>query len=110
MEAIFKAYFTDGRDLSDRATLAAVAVEGGLDAGAVDSLLSGDEGRGAVQEAEERGRRLGITGVPFVVIDGEVALPGAQPPEMVRSAIEQATVARPVEACELNPASGERKC
>ena len=110
VEALFKAYFSDGRDLSDRAILAAVAVEGGLDAGAVDSLLSGDEGRAAVQDAEERGRRLGITGVPFVVIDGEVALSGAQPPEMFRSAIEQARAAQPIDACELHPASGERKC
>lgn len=35
-EALFRAYITDGRDLSHRATLAAVAVDGGLDAGEVD--------------------------------------------------------------------------
>jgi predicted DsbA family dithiol-disulfide isomerase len=51
-EALFKAYFTDGRDLSDRATLAAVAVEGGLDRAEVDELLAGDRGAAEVRERE----------------------------------------------------------
>ena len=110
VEALFKAYFTDGRDLSDRATLTAVGVEGGLDAKEVSELLAGDRGAAEVREWERKGRQLGISGVPFIVINDEVALSGAQPPEMFRSAIEQATAAEPVDACEINPATGERKC
>ena len=93
VEALFRAYFTDGRDLSDRATLAAVAVEGGLDAKEVNELLAGDRGAAEVRQWEQKGRRLGISGVPFFVINGKVALSGAQPPEMFRAAIEQATAA-----------------
>ncbi len=91
VEALFKAYFTDGRDLSDRATLAEVAVEGDLDAKEVNDLLAGDRGEAEVREWEQKGQRLGVSGVPFFVINGKVALSGAQPPEMFRAAIEQAT-------------------
>ncbi|VTR94337.1 polyketide biosynthesis protein : Putative dithiol-disulfide isomerase involved in polyketide biosynthesis OS=Singulisphaera acidiphila (strain ATCC BAA-1392 / DSM 18658 / VKM B-2454 / MOB10) GN=Sinac_7138 PE=4 SV=1: DSBA [Gemmata massiliana] len=110
MEALFKAYFTDERDLSDRATLAAVAVEGGLDAGEVSELLAGDRGSAEVREWEQKGQRLGISGVPFFVINGKVALSGAQPPEMFRAAIEQATEAGARDTCEVDPATGERTC
>lgn len=92
VEALFNAYFTDGRDLSDRSTLAAVAVAGGLDAGAVNELLEGEQGAAEVRAWEQKEPRLGLSGVPFFVISGEVALSGAQPPEMFRAAIEQATV------------------
>ncbi len=110
VEVLFRAYFTDGRDLSDQATLAAIAVEGGLDAKEVNELLAGERGAAEVRQWEQKGQRLGITGVPFFVINGKVAVSGAQPPEMFRAAIEQATEAGAGEACELDPATGERKC
>jgi predicted DsbA family dithiol-disulfide isomerase len=94
VEALFKAYFTDGRDLSDRETLAAVAVESGLNAREVTELLAGDCGAAEVRQWEQMGQRLGITGVPFLVINGKVALSGAQPPEVFRAVVEQATEAR----------------
>jgi predicted DsbA family dithiol-disulfide isomerase len=104
------AYFTDGCDLSDRATLAAVAVEGGLDAKEVDDLLAGDRGSADVRRWEQKGQRPGISGIPFFVINGRLSLSGAQPPEMFRSAIEQATEAGAGEVCDFDPATGERKC
>src|SRR5262245_56972649 len=91
VEALFKAYFTDGRDLSDPATLGAVAAQGGLAAEDVGELLAGDRGATEVRQWEQKGQRLGITGVPFFVINGKVALSGAQPPELFRAAIEQTT-------------------
>ena len=109
-DALFGAYFTDGRDLSDRTTLAAVAVDGGLDAKEVDELLAGERGATEVREREQDGRRLGISGVPFFVIDGAVALSGAQPPETFKAAIEQATAPEGGDACEVNTATGGRKC
>jgi predicted DsbA family dithiol-disulfide isomerase len=110
VEALFRAYFTDGRDLSDPATLAAVVAGGGLDAREVTELLAGDRGAAEVRESEQKGLRLGITGVPFFIVNGKVALSGAQPPEIFRAAIEPATEARAGEACEFDPATGERKC
>jgi predicted DsbA family dithiol-disulfide isomerase len=110
VEALFQAYFTDGRDLSDRATLAAAAVEGGLDAGEVNELLGGDRGAAEVRRWEQQGQRLGISGVPFFVVNGTVALSGAQPPETFRAAVEQATAAGAGDTCDVDPATGKREC
>jgi predicted DsbA family dithiol-disulfide isomerase len=111
VEALFLAYFTDGLDLSDRATLAEIAAEAGLDRVEVDGLLAGDNGLDVVRAGEEQARRLGVSGVPFFVVNGRVALSGAQPPELFRQAFEQA--GDPVgagEACEVDPTTGKRGC
>ena len=111
VEALFLAYFTDGRDLSDRATLAEVAAGAGLDRAEVDDLLAGDGGLDVVRAGEEQARRLGVSGVPFFVVNGRVALSGAQPPELFLQAFEQAGEAVVAgEACEVDPATGKREC
>jgi predicted DsbA family dithiol-disulfide isomerase len=89
VESLFRAYFTDGGDLSDRATLTALAVAGGLDAAEVTDLLAGDTGLAEVREREAIGRHLGVSSVPFFVINDAVAVSGAQSPEMFRKAFEQ---------------------
>jgi predicted DsbA family dithiol-disulfide isomerase len=111
VESLFHAYFTDGRDLSDRATLADVAAGAGLDRAEVDDLLAGDRGMDAVRVGEDEARRLGVSGVPFFVVNGRIALSGAQPPELFRQAFEQAgTVVVVGDTCEVDPASGKRVC
>ena len=111
VEAVFQAYFTDGRDLSDRATLASVAAVAGLDHAEVDELVAGDRGLDVVQAGEEQARRLGVSGVPFFVVNGRVALSGAQPPGLFRQAFEQAGEAVVAgEACEVAPTTGKRGC
>jgi predicted DsbA family dithiol-disulfide isomerase len=111
VEALFQAYFTDGRNLSDRATLAEIASRAGLDRAEVDELLAGDQGLDVVRASEEQAHRLGVSGVPFFVVNGRVALSGAQPPDMFLQAFEQAgeTVVAG-EACEVDPATGTRDC
>jgi predicted DsbA family dithiol-disulfide isomerase len=109
-EALFRAYFTDCHDLSDRATLAAVAGEGGLDRAQVDELLAGERGATEVREREMIGQRLGISGVPFFVINDTVALSGAQAPETFRAAFEQVGEPVEAEACEFDPTTGKRGC
>jgi predicted DsbA family dithiol-disulfide isomerase len=110
-EALFKAYFTDGRDLSDRAKLAKVAAGAGLDRAEMDALLAGDTGLDAVRAGEEHARSLGVSGVPFFVVNGKVALSGAQPPDLFRQAFGQVgETAVAGEACEVDPAMGKRNC
>src|SRR5262249_27259515 len=60
VEALFRAYFTDGRDLSDRAVLMAVVCEAGLDCERVERLLAGEDAVGEVHAAQDRARRLGV--------------------------------------------------
>jgi predicted DsbA family dithiol-disulfide isomerase len=111
VEALFLAYFTDGRDLTDRATLAEIAAGAGLDRAEVEELLVGLKGLDAVRAGEEQARGLGVSGVPFFVVNGKVALSGAQPPELFLQAFEQAGESIVAgEACEVAPATGKREC
>lgn len=73
------------------------------------SLLAGDKGLDVVRAGEEHARQLGVSGVPFLVVNGMVALSGAQPPELFRQAqAGEAVVAG--EACEVHPAMGKWGC
>lgn len=111
VEALFLGYFTDGGDLSDRATLAEIAAGAGLDRPEVDELLKSDQGLDAVRAGEDQARRLGVSGVPFFVVNGRVALSGAQPPELFRQAFEQVgETAMAGGACEVAPTTGKREC
>ena len=77
----------------------------------MDELLAGDDGLDIVRAGEEKARRLGVSGVPFFVVNGRVALSGAQPPELFLQAFEQAGEAVVAgEACEVDPTTGKRGC
>ena len=91
VEALFRAYFTEGRDISDRQTLLDVVVEAGLDRGKADGVLESGGGQEAIREADELARRVRAEGVPFFVLNGKVTLSGAQPPEAFLEAFKQAT-------------------
>ena len=90
VERLFRAYFLEGRVLSDRETLVSLAAEAGIDAVAARNWLASERGVQEIAQAEARARELGITGVPFFIFDGHVGLSGAHPPETLRDAIRQA--------------------
>ena len=81
VEALFVAYFTEGRDISNRATLIDVVVNGGLERQVVEAMLNSDEGMDVIADAGEMSRRNGVSGVPFFVINKEIMLSGAQQPD-----------------------------
>ena len=93
VEALFRAYFTEGRDISNRQTLLDVVAEAGLDRSKADALLNGDGGLEAFQEADQRTRRHPVEGVPCFVLNGKFTLSGAQPPEAILEACRQALAA-----------------
>ena len=88
MEALFRGYFTQGRDISNRQTLIDVAAEAGLDRDKAEALLSGGDGMEASKEAGEHFR---VDGVPFFIINGKITLSGAQPPDAFLDAFGKAT-------------------
>ena len=90
VEALFRAYFLEGKNIGDPKTLAHVAVEAGLDRTETEEFLASDKGVTEVKMEEAVGRRLGISGVPYFVINGTVAISGAQPSDIFVSAIGQA--------------------
>jgi predicted DsbA family dithiol-disulfide isomerase len=93
VEAVFRAYFTEGRDISRAAVLLDVVAEAGLDRGRAEVVLNSDEGLAAIRAiraAEEQARRAGVQGVPYFLINGTLALSGAREPSAFLDAFEQA--------------------
>ena len=89
VDALFQAYFTDGKDIGDNAVLTEIAVSAGLDADDVRRFLAGDEGLAEVEEEEQVGRQLGIDGVPFFLLADKYGVSGAQPAEVLVNVIER---------------------
>jgi predicted DsbA family dithiol-disulfide isomerase len=90
VESLFRAYFTEGRDISNRKTLIDVLTEAGLDPQLAEGMLESEEEMDAIKEAEERARRFRVEGVPFFIVNGEITLSGAQPPDVFLDAFRQA--------------------
>ncbi|MEP7063230.1 MAG: DsbA family oxidoreductase [Betaproteobacteria bacterium] len=90
VERLFAAYFIDGRDIGDHAVLAAIAGEAGLDASVARAHLDSGAGRDEIATMDVRARKLGVSGVPFFIFDGRVAVSGAHEPDMLIQAITQA--------------------
>lgn len=88
VDALFRGYFSEGRDIGDRRALSDLAAEAGLDRARVGTFLEGDEGAGEVRAEEERVRRLGIQAVPFFIVGGRFAVQGAQPPDVFLEAFD----------------------
>jgi DNA-directed RNA polymerase specialized sigma24 family protein len=68
VEALFRAYFTEGRDISHRQTLLDVVAGAGLDRHGAEAVLNSD-GLEAIKEAEALARRFGVDGVPFFIVN-----------------------------------------
>ena len=92
VERLFRAYFIEGVYIGDIDTLARLAGDAGFDAAAARAWLASDAGHAAVQAEEQRARALGVTGVPFFVFNERLAVSGAQPPEVLLAAMEQASM------------------
>jgi len=89
-ERLLAAYMTEGRPVSDRDELAALAAEVGLDSAAVRAMLDTNAFVTDVRADQDEARRLGIRGVPFFVLDGRYGVSGAQPAEHLVEALRQA--------------------
>ena len=68
MESLFRAYFTEGRDISSRHTLIDIAVEAGLDRRRAEDSLNGNDGMETFKEAGGLARTHRVDGVPFFII------------------------------------------
>lgn len=89
VEALFRAYFLEGQNIGDVTTLTHVAAEAGLDRTETEEFLASDKGVVEVKAEEAVGRRLGISGVPYFVLNGSISISGAQPPDIFVAAIQQ---------------------
>jgi predicted DsbA family dithiol-disulfide isomerase len=84
VDALFRAYFEEARDIGDAAVLAAIAQSCGV----AKWPESADEKKVAALEDEMRG--LGISAVPTFIFDRSSGVSGAQPPEALAAAMREA--------------------
>jgi predicted DsbA family dithiol-disulfide isomerase len=89
MEAVFAAYFTQGRDIGDRDVLADCAARGGMDRAAVADLLGGEVAAAEMLAADRAAREAGVNGVPSFFLDGYGLYSGAMPAETMAEALRK---------------------
>jgi predicted DsbA family dithiol-disulfide isomerase len=89
-ERLFRAYFTEGAPIGEPETLIALAGEVGLDGAEVAAILAGDRYTDDVRADEREAAEIGVTGVPFFVVDGRFGIPGAQDADTILSVLERA--------------------
>ena len=94
-ERLMAAYFVEGAAIGEPDVLARLAVEVGLDESGARAVLDGDAYADDVRHDEMEARQLGITGVPFFVLDRAYGVSGAQPSELILGALQQAWTAAP---------------
>ncbi|MEQ8244067.1 DsbA family oxidoreductase [Fulvivirga sp.] len=89
-ERSLKAYFTEGKNISDFETITTLAVETGLDADKVKEVLESGEYAEKVQHDIYESQQLGVRGVPFFVLDGKYGISGAQHPDVFKDTLDKA--------------------
>ncbi len=100
VDALFKAYFVEARDIGDPDVLADIADGLGMDAAVVRRLLQSDADREDIARRDAHSREMGVTSVPTFIVAGKHAVPGAQPPELWQKVIGElkAQIAEEAEA------------
>jgi predicted DsbA family dithiol-disulfide isomerase len=90
VEALFRAYFVEGRDVGDTKVLAEIAKQAGLSATVVTAFLEGTAGTDEVRLEAETAKMGGINGVPTFILDGEELFSGAMKPEDMAARLREA--------------------
>ncbi len=80
-EALFKAYFVDGKNTADHKTLTDLGVSIGLNEEEVKGVLASDKFANEVKRDIYESQQVGVTGVPFFVMNDKYAISGAQEPD-----------------------------
>ena len=90
VERLFSAYFTQGARINEADVLADLAEQAGLPADRTASVLASDEFTDAVRDDQRTAAHLGISGVPFFVVDRRLGASGAQPTEVLARLLSSA--------------------
>ena len=92
---LLQAYFSEGRNVSDHATLVDIASAAGFDGARAAAILDSDEYAAEVREAEQFFIRNGINGVPAVIIERKHLISGGQPVEVFERALREIAAGMP---------------
>ncbi|APH04807.1 DsbA family oxidoreductase [Bacillus weihaiensis] len=86
---LFDAYFTEAKHVADHETLVSLAKDVGLDEVEVKKVLVSNQFEADVRQEEQDAQDIGVTGVPFFVINRKYAISGAQPTEVFLEVLEK---------------------
>ena len=89
-EALMQAYFCEGADLTQDAELIRIATSAGMPSEVAHAVLQDTALAQETADQDAELRRIGINGVPFFIINRQYGVSGAQPPEALLAAMEQA--------------------
>lgn len=88
-QALFTAYFKDGKDISDRAVLLEVVNELGLDIEKAKDVLDSAEVKEAVRKEQKQFQSMGISAVPAFIINNQYLISGGQPVDVFKQALTE---------------------
>ncbi len=94
-ERLMRAYLTEGEPIGDPDALHRLALDVGLPDDEVAALLAGDRFAAEVRDDERTAAALGISAVPFFVVDRRIGAAGAQPPDVLGELLRRAWADRP---------------
>lgn len=89
VDALFRAYFVDGRDIGNHEVLSDIADSIGMDAAVIQKLLKTDADRDDIAKRDTHSREMGVNSVPTFIVANKHAVPGAQPPELWEQVIRE---------------------
>lgn len=89
-EILFKAYFTDGKNIDDISTLIQLGVEIGIDENEVKTALENNSYADEVRQDVYLARQIGVRGVPFFLFNNKLAVTGAQDSSVFLNTLEKA--------------------
>ena len=90
LEGVLAAYFTEMRDIGDPVVLADIGEKAGMDRLRLLQAFSEGVDKDAVSREHFQAHQAGVSGVPFMIFDGKIAVSGAEPPERLVKAIDKA--------------------
>lgn len=105
VQALFEAYFENGRDIGDIATLTDIGAACGMDREMLDRLFASDADLEDVRARDAHARERGVSGVPTFVVANQHVLRGAQPPELWGQVIDELLEQVRAQAAEADKAS-----
>jgi len=90
VEAFFKAYFLEGKDLTEASVLMDVAESAGMDRASAQAHLQNSDLHSQTIDSDKAAREMGITGVPFFIFNRQVGLSGAHEADTLLQAMVEA--------------------